>query len=76
VNDYLILQYAKLIFGLLPAAARRGLESRRVAVILTRQSRAGGGLKLAAGPCALLIEGCGLQLMDRTGATMRERMLS
>ena len=67
MNDYLILQYAKLIFGLLPAAARRGLESRRVAA---------GGLKLAAGLCALLIEGCGLQLMDRTGATTRERMLS
>jgi hypothetical protein len=30
---------------------------------------------LAARPCVLLIEGCGLQLMDRTKPTERGRML-
>ena len=37
--------------------------------------RIGGRRLLASRSCALLIEGCGLQLMDRTGATARGRIL-
>jgi hypothetical protein len=38
VNDYLILQYAKLIFGLLPAAAyrRRGPSKNRKSCFMVR----------------------------------------